>query len=227
MKIKAKAIFFDFDNTLGDRYRYAYEALSHLVRTRLPQVPQDSILFEAMVQDLMIFDQFGTIGAVYTFRSFEKKYNVSLGLDDPVAWWYDHQYKFTCLFDDTVSTLEGLKAKGFKLGVITNGHPIPQWGKLRVSGLMPYFDPIIVSHDVGCAKPDRKIFDIARERLGLQPEECVYVGDLFSNDVMGAYNAGYTPVWMYPDEKTRISDFPGIIRIRKLSELLEICECTG
>lgn len=226
MKIKAKAIFFDFDNTLGDRYRYVYDGLCYLVKTRLPEVDPDSMLFEAMVQDLVIIDQFGCVGSKYVFSAFEEKYHVSLGVEDPVAWWHSNLYNFTCLFDDTIDTLKVLKEKGFKLGIITNGYPGPQRGKIEVTGIAPYFDSIIISKEFGVNKPDPAIFQGASASLGLKPEECVYVGDIFSNDIMGAYNAGFTPVWMYPDEKTRYSARKDVIRINKLSELLEMCECT-
>ena len=69
--------------------------------------------------------------------------------------------------------------------------------KVEALGLYRWFAPesIVVSGAVGVAKPDPEIFRIACERLGTSPESCVYVGDSFASDVVGATSAGMPVVW--------------------------------
>lgn len=52
-----------------------------------------------------------------------------------------------------------------------------------------YFDEITLSSDVGLVKPDERIYLITAERLGVRPEECVFIDDLETN-VEGAKRAG-------------------------------------
>jgi putative hydrolase of the HAD superfamily len=49
---------------------------------------------------------------------------------------------------------------------------------------------------VGIEKPDRRIFDLALDRLGLDADEVVYVGDSWEIDVVGARNAGISPIYL-------------------------------
>ena len=220
---KIKAVIFDFDNTLGDRFQYCYLTYRHFVKTFLPEIDEKGILFECMVQDLVNYDEFGTVEEKdYVIESFERKYKVSLHIENFTRWWVENQFKFTVLYPDTVETVKKLKEK-FKIGVLTNGYHIAQWGKLEKSGLMPYIDEIVVSEDAGVTKPDVRIFQMMADRLHLDVSECMYVGDTFSADILGAYNSGMLPVWIWPDETTKPSQFP-VLRIRKLSDLLEMLD---
>ena len=83
------------------------------------------------------------------------------------------------------------------MGIITNGPAAHQMEKVEALGLYRWFAPesIVVSGAVGVAKPDPEIFRIACERLGTSPESCVYVGDSFASDVVGATSAGMPVVW--------------------------------
>ena len=79
-------------------------------------------------------------------------------------------------------------------------------------------DEIIVSGDVGVEKPDREIFEIACERLGIAPAEAVYVGDNRKNDVDGALGAGMRAVWLAVNPGQRGKREPTAV-IKDLREL--------
>lgn len=96
-------------------------------------------------------------------------------------------------FPDVEACLQGLKRRGFSLGVISNWDATLE-NLFRSMGLLPYFDEIIASAAVGYRKPDRAIFDIALERMGVSASEAVHVGDLPEADGFGASNAGIRPV---------------------------------
>ena len=63
-------------------------------------------------------------------------------------------------------------------------------------GFEELFDEIIVSEEVGAEKPDTKPFIIMAERLGINPQNLIYVGDFPVNDIEASRKAGYTPVWV-------------------------------
>lgn len=91
--------------------------------------------------------------------------------------------------------LDALRGQS-RLGIVTNNSTAEQHEKLRALGIAHHFDTIVISEDVGIAKPDRGIFDIALARIGAHASEAVFVGDNWHNDVQGAINAGMAAVWL-------------------------------
>jgi len=77
-----------------------------------------------------------------------------------------------------------------RLGMITNGYSDSQRGRLAAAGLLEVFDPLLISEEVGVAKPDVRIFDMALRHLALPPEAALYVGDSISHDREGCRAAG-------------------------------------
>lgn len=85
-----------------------------------------------------------------------------------------------------------------ELGIITNGPSEHQWDKvksLQAEKWIPH-ENIFVSADVGAEKPERKIFDYAKQKMELEDTAIWYVGDSYPLDVEGAVNAGWNAVWM-------------------------------
>ncbi|WP_022852661.1 HAD-IA family hydrolase [Thermodesulfatator atlanticus] len=93
------------------------------------------------------------------------------------------------LTPDTRETLKALKASGRKIAVLSN------WDErlirlLKDLGLAEEFDDIIVSCEVGLAKPDPAIYKLACERLATEPSRALMIGDSIDDDVIGARKAG-------------------------------------
>ena len=134
------------------------------------------------------------------------------------------------VFPEVISVLETFKARGIKMGVLSNWdfslHRIFQ--SLRLSD---YFSFILPSSEVGVQKPDRAFFDHAlqlaqREYSDLQRCECCYIGDHYDGDVIGAREAGMMPVWLVRNERDVASGAlhsdEGVLRIRDLRELTKL-----
>lgn len=94
------------------------------------------------------------------------------------------------LFPDTISCLEGLKKADKKIYLLSNAQKSYTWQELECSGLIPYFDGILISSDEGCMKPDPAFYNICCERYGLKKEECVMIGNELKSDMAGAKKAG-------------------------------------
>lgn len=97
------------------------------------------------------------------------------------------------LFADVEPCLRALKARGYRLGVISNWDATLEQ-LIRSLGLLPYFDEVVASAAVGCRKPSRAIFEIALERMEVEPWQAAHVGDLVEADGEGASGAGLLPV---------------------------------
>lgn len=131
---------------------------------------------------------------------------------------YQSRHTFE-LFEDSIPTLEALKAKGYKLGVISDTWPsiLPV---LDEFGLPPYFDTLTYSFQVGCFKPDPRMFQDALDKLGLPPQECVFVDDTLKN-LEGAAKLGIQAVLITAKPEADTCP-PGMASIEKISQLLEL-----
>jgi putative hydrolase of the HAD superfamily len=94
------------------------------------------------------------------------------------------------IYDDVIPALEQLKARGFRLAVISN------WDDRLVSllqslGLAKHFEAIVVSALVGAHKPSPKIFRHAAALLEVAPADILHIGDSQSEDIIGARAAGF------------------------------------
>lgn len=96
--------------------------------------------------------------------------------------------------DEIVEVFHQLKSRDIKIGLISNADCIDckYWGQ---SVFFPYFDDALFSCNVGLLKPDRKIYELAMRRLGVLPEQCLFVGDGGSNELYGAKEAGMGTVF--------------------------------
>jgi len=106
------------------------------------------------------------------------------------------------LFDDVAPTLASLKARGLRLGIVSNWddrlRPL-----LRLLRLDHYFESIVVSCEVGARKPDPRIFEAACAALGSAPSQTLHVGDSREMDYHGAQSAGLQARWLRRGARTR------------------------
>jgi putative hydrolase of the HAD superfamily len=117
-----------------------------------------------------------------------------------------------------VALLSTLRAHGVRLGIISNADERLQ-AQLKALGLTPYFEHIVGSSDVKIEKPDPRIFEIALERMGVPPEETLYVGDYRWLDFEPARRLGMQallvdPLGTYPE-------VPREDRVPRVEALLE------
>jgi HAD superfamily hydrolase (TIGR01509 family)/HAD superfamily hydrolase (TIGR01549 family) len=101
--------------------------------------------------------------------------------------------RFERPFADALPALDSLQRLGLPLAILSN------WGThlrdvLRRFDLLETFQFVIVSSEVGLAKPDRRIFDLAAERAGRPRQRLLYVGDHLGDDIEGAWGAGLDAV---------------------------------
>lgn len=128
------------------------------------------------------------------------------------------------VYDETFQVLDALKGK-YKLLLLTNGSPDLQREKLTgVPELVPYFDHIIISGEFGQGKPAAPIFHHALERLGIEPEHGIMVGDKLTTDILGANTIGMTSVWVNRHGAVRTDEIIPTYEISHLEQLLQILE---
>ena len=134
-------------------------------------------------------------------------------------------------FPDIKSSLEKLRAKGIRLGVLSNWDFKLQEA-LENAGIAHLFDFALSSAQVGIEKPAREFFErglaLARRYApDLKARDCFYIGDHYEKDVLGARNAGLNPLWLVRDARDLPSgethDAPDDVpRLRSLRDLLKL-----
>ena len=113
------------------------------------------------------------------------------------------------LYPDTRVTLDRLRRRGYRLGVISNWEAwLPRL--LTALEITDAFDHVVLSGTCGFEKPDGRIFDEALRVSGCRPADVVYVGDRPAHDVEPALALGITPILLdrnahYPQDDRYIS----------------------
>lgn len=112
------------------------------------------------------------------------------------------------------TVLRTLHGRGLVLGMISNSNG---WVERLVteSGLRQYFQFVLDSCVVGVEKPDPRIFQMALDQVGISPAEALYIGDLYSIDVVGSRAAGMRAILLDPGGLWNHVDCP---KARDLSE---------
>lgn len=136
----------------------------------------------------------------------------------------------TRLRPDAESVLRRLRGRGLSTAVISDcTHELPAFlPSLPVAGLL---DASVFSVEVGFCKPDPRIYLTACERLGVEPRECVYVGDGGSRELTGAAAVGMTAVRLAAPDLSEHLVFDSDLEfdgpaVRSLTELLTMIDRT-
>lgn len=94
-------------------------------------------------------------------------------------------------------------SKKYKLYLASNGTARVQAGRLKSAGIIPYFQEIFVSEEMGYNKPDPAYFDACFARIpGFRKDRAMMVGDSLTSDILGGIQAGIATCWVNPHQKT-------------------------
>lgn len=206
----AKALFFDLNGTLldGSEHQEAVRRTCVDVAAAQPGLDAARLLvansevwrkYWPDVEDrwtLGVLD-----GATVSFEGWRRTLRACGFDDDSLARLARdalrrHERQTVRLFDDVQELLASLSRMRLPLALVTNGASDTQRDALRVLGIEQRFGAVVVSGEVGIAKPDPAVFAIALDRLGVKPESVWHVGDSLAADVVGAQAAGITAIWL-------------------------------
>ena len=121
-----------------------------------------------------------------------------------------------------VSLLNAIRGNA-KIGIITNGFSALQQVRLERTGLRDYFDLLVISEEVGVAKPNKKIFDYALEQAGNPDRSRVLmVGDTAESDILGGINAGLATCWLNAHHREQPEGIAPTWTVSSLHELEQL-----
>jgi len=204
MGAKYKGIFFDADDTLFDYPRAERAAMRACLREfRLRIEPE--IFLEAYRRHNLdmwrAFERGETDQAtlrVERFRRLAVELNISdLPVDRISVYYLEALSGQPQLLPGALATVQRM-AKKFPLALVTNGIASVQRRRFAASPITPYFQAVVISEEVGIAKPDPRIFAPALQKIGVEAGEVLYVGDSVTSDMAAARNAGMDFCWLNP-----------------------------
>ena len=233
-----KALFIDIDDTLLDYVPCCREAFDAAMRKLREQNPSLTYLSNDELFDLFfaisgrLFSEakhgLHTIAEVMELypREFVEKmyegrmYDVRRIEEDTevfkhafrAAWGKTHT-----LVPGARETIETLRARGYRLFAASNSFGHLQRSRLELAGLLPFFEDTYISMDLGYDKPDRRFYEEALRRCGLQPDEVLMIGDSMTTDILGAQAAGLDTIFFSrrgerPESVKTVTSLPEILK---------------
>lgn len=124
-----------------------------------------------------------------------------------------------CLLPGAKELISALTGK-VKMGIITNGFTELQRVRLEKTGLKDVFAPLVISEQVGIAKPDIGIFEYALTHMGdIQREQVLMVGDNPHSDILGGMNAGFDTCWLNSENSVLPDGIKPSYQVTSLTQL--------
>ena len=123
----------------------------------------------------IIFDPEYNTGKITADECFKKYFQVPIS-DEQLKKIKQLWTTTWVLQDDMKELVEGLKKNNYKLAILSNSDLLNSNGYTE-KGWYSYFDPLILSHEVGFAKPAQEIYDVALEKIETPAKECLFIDD--------------------------------------------------
>ncbi len=191
-------------------YRFYSDLLSDLISSAFESSEQnlEEFRFEDLAEDI--------------FRKLDLELQDG-NYDGFLNAYYQPVTEQLTLIEGAVETLRYFKEEGYILGLISNTIFPARYHlkELERFGLLPYFDSVLFSSAVGYKKPHPEIFIQALNRLKVEPEESVFIGDKLIEDVGGAKNLGMRGILKYKEGRDYTAP---IIPDKVIKDLVELPE---
>lgn len=223
MIMQCKAVIFDLFETLITEWGHKKYTKSEMCSDLGIEREIFDVYWEEKEQERYI----GKIDFVDSIRYVCEKCGIQI--DGPtLAAVTDKRIKtksacFEYVDPDVFQLLSNLKTMGLKLAIVSNCSS-EEVKVIKQSKIYEYFDQVILSYEVGLQKPDISIYKKAADLLGIALEECVFVGDGGSNELVGARDAGMKAIqakWYTDQHPYKRESIAGFLTADKPLDILQ------
>lgn len=241
MTTQYKAVFFDLDGTLRLPFPSPVDAFIQFARSQQIHIDEASTrrvkiwAHRYWGQDAFLVEEMKRLGEdgfwINYSRHLLEKVEVRDNLEERarlVREWFGSEYlPMVQLAPGSVELLARLKDAGYILGVISN-RSAPFHDVLDQLEIASWFDMTLAAGEIGYWKPNVAIFNHARSQFtDLAASECIYVGDNYFADGIGASKAGMIPVIFDPDGLYGDMLFPCIGELGQVAAVLQNAVSVG
>lgn len=223
--MKYKVILFDADETLFDFKKSEREAFKNTmiefgvdydenyhfsiykeINTAIWKELEDGLITQSKLK-------------IERFKRLSDKLGMNFDENEFAASYMKHLGDGSFLFDGAYELVEAL-SKNYILSIVTNGLTAVQEGRLKKSIIANHFKDIVISENIGIAKPHPDIFEHAINNLGVfNKDEILMVGDSLSSDIKGGINYNIDTCWYNPNRLENKTDLKPTYEVYDYSEL--------
>ena len=126
------------------------------------------------------------------------------------------------LYDGSIEFIKHLH-RNYRLSIITNGLTSVQETRIKKSVIAQYFEDIVISEEIGVAKPNPEIFEHALKNINhIDKSKVLMVGDSLTSDIQGGINFGIDTCWYNPDKLINQTQIKPIYEISTFNELKDL-----
>jgi putative hydrolase of the HAD superfamily len=196
------SVLFDLDDTLHDdstAYKTAALAVAHDV-ARAHQIDPEALLRAYVAQASAFWKALSAehlqAGIIDTRAQMWNDALRDVGIDNfalakqCAADYASYRSDVLVLLPGALDLVTTLRARGCKVGIVTNGFAATHHEKIARLGLTEHVDAVFLADEMGMVKPDPNIFIHACQVLGTTPQRTAMVGDRYDRDVAGAQSVG-------------------------------------
>ncbi|WP_459502916.1 HAD family hydrolase [Bacillus sp. C1] len=192
-------MLFDLDDTLLNRDK-AVDTMFLIILEKFYEDVKYSLKNE-MLQKFKEYDKrsYGHSDKTKVLESFFDEFPPKYRLpSNYIQDFWNHNFpRCFSINQNTMNIINTIKMQ-VKVAIITNGSTQRQKAKIMNTHLNSCFDTIIISEEVGFSKPDKRIFELALNKLNVQPEAALFVGDDIEKDISGCQHANIKGIWFNP-----------------------------
>ena len=105
--------------------------------------------------------------------------------------------KYIKLYDGVHELFDAIHQNGGKAYLLSNAQRIFTEPEIRLLGIYDEFEDVIISSDIGCAKPDIKFYQHILKKHNLDPKESIMIGNDYITDIQGSFNAGIDSLYLH------------------------------
>ena len=204
--MKYKVILFDADETLFDFKKAEREAFKNTMIDFGVDYDEsyhfntyeeiNSAIWKELEQGLITQEKL----KIERFRRFINKIEMNFDENEVASTYMKYLGEGSFLFEGAIELIEDLSNK-YTLSIVTNGLTIVQERRIKKSVIAKYFKDIVISEEVGIAKPHPDIFEHAISNLGeFKKDEILMIGDNLSSDIIGGINYNIDTCWYNPNK---------------------------
>lgn len=189
-----KAVIFDLDGTILDRSGSLIDFIQWQVNKILKTEIRNK---DDFVKRFIQLDDSGRVWKDRVYESLIQEFDIRRWSAEELLHIYELCFCAFCIPMDGVElAIKKLHEEGCKIGMVSNGKTPFQELNFDSLGLSKYFSSVLVSELVGMRKPEKAIFELCCQELGVPVKNAIFVGDNPVADIQGASEAGLKTIFI-------------------------------
>ena len=224
-------LLFDADDTLFDFPKAERGALKDVFRALDVAESEENLAlyFDINRQLWLELERGGVTAAEVKVERFKRLF-LELGVEaEPAHWADEYLVKLADhgeLLPGALELLEAVKGQGLPMAIVTNGMSLSQRKRIAAANLDQYFEFLVISEEVGSAKPDEAIFAECWQQMDYSGDKArvLMIGDRIETDIIGGARFGFKTCWYNTDNKANNSQCSPDFEVSHLLDILPLVQ---